>query len=235
MLDIIIFIVLMLIAGFCLICCITVWFQDDSGEYEKSGKIIAFLFFLIVGAALPIFLGFSRCDTGKKIVKWKYGQEVKIEKKVKELNDLYAALSQKKKEVAGLKDDYGRSIKELEKEIRNDQKKYHITTYGEASQNSRISYDLALIQRKEAYITKLDEVAQRLENGTLELEFLKRQSEDDLKMVKVMDKEEINKLSNQINAVIEKYLPESGKLAIEIDENSLESPEQIWQRISQGK
>jgi IS1 family transposase len=236
MLDGIIFIVLMLLAAFCLLCSIIVFFLENHGnEYEWSGKIIASMFFLIIGAALPIFLGFSKCDTGKKIVKWKYGQEAKIEKKVKELNDLYATLSQKQKEVAGLQADYQRSIKELEKEIRSDQKKYHISTYEQASQNSRISYDLALIQRKEAYITKLDEVAQRLQTGTLELEFLRRQSEDDLKMVKVMDKEEIDKLAGQINTVIEKYLPEAGNLAIEIDENSLESPEQIWQRIAQGQ
>ncbi|MCX6745289.1 MAG: hypothetical protein NTX82_07260 [Candidatus Parcubacteria bacterium] len=233
MLDIAVFVVLMLIAAFCLFCSIIVPFIDSRGEeYGRSGKVIAFLFFLIIGTALPIFLGFSRCDTGKKVVKWQFGQEAKIEKKVKELNDLYIRLSQKQTEVANLQADYQRSIKALEKEIHQDKRKYNISTYAQASQNSRISYDLSLIQRKQAYITKLDEVAQRLQTGTLELEFLRRQSEDDLKMVKVMDKEQIDQLAGQINTVIEKYLPDSGKLVIQVDENSLESPEQIWQRIN---
>ncbi len=236
MLDIGVFIVLMLIAAFCLLCSVMVIFQEgQGGEYDRSGKVVAFLFFLIIGTALPIFLGFSKCDTGKKVVKWKFGQEAKIEKKVKELNDLYFTLSQKQKEIVNLRADYGRSIKELEKEIRQDKKKYKVSTYAQASQNSRISYDLSLIQRKQAYITKLDEVTERLQSGTLELEFLRRQSEDDLKMIKVMDQEQIDQLASQINTVIEKYLPESGKLVIEVDENSLESPENIWERINLGK
>ncbi len=93
---------------------------------------------------------------------------------------------------------------------------------------------MALIQRKGAYISKLEEILPKLDNGANELEFLQRQTEDDIKMERVLGDKEIEKLANQIEQTIAKYLPEAGELAISVDESKMESPQQIWQRIAAG-
>jgi hypothetical protein len=230
MLDLIIFIILILVAIFCLLSFFGSLFLDND-EYDRSAKIIAALFFLIVGFILPIFLGFNNCDTGRKIIEWKFGPKAQLEKQVEELNEISNNLRKKKKEVNSLRVEYRQDITFLKNEIRSEKRKHKIKTYQQAKNNSRISYDLALIQRKIAYINKLDKIFLRIQFGALELEYLQRRAEDDLKMQKVMDEQEIKQLYNDINVCIEKYLPEINKLAIEIDDKSLPSQKEIWQDI----
>ncbi|MCX6744636.1 MAG: hypothetical protein NTX82_03890 [Candidatus Parcubacteria bacterium] len=141
-------------------------------------------------------------------------------------------ISSKKKELVALRSEYQGSIQKLESEIRTEKRKKGIKSYHQASSNSRISYDLALIQRKEAYIAKLDEVTPKLEEGTNELEFLRRQAEDDLKMETALGSEQLEELTEDIDNAIKKYLPQSEEFAIEVDKDSLPSVESIWQRIS---
>ncbi len=230
MLDLIIFIILLLVAIFCLLSFFVALFLD-SYEYDRFSKIIVALFFLIVGFVLPVFLGFNNCDTGRKIIKWKFGHKAQLEKQVEELNELSNNLRKKKNEINGLRIEYRQDIIFLKNEIRSEKRKHKIKTYQQAKNNSHISYDLALIQRKIAYINKLDEVFLHIQLGVLELEYLQRRAEDDLKMVKVMDEQGIKKLSNDINVGIEKYSPEADKLVIEIDDKSLQSQKKIWREI----
>ncbi|MCX6744637.1 MAG: hypothetical protein NTX82_03895 [Candidatus Parcubacteria bacterium] len=155
--------------------------------------------------------------------------------KIEELVELRQTLTAKKSEINKLIKEYSASIKQLETEIRTEKRSKRINSYAQAKDNQRISYDLALIQRKGAYISKLEEILPKLDNGANELEFLQRQTEDDIKMEQVLGDKEIEKLANQIEQTIAKYLPEAGELAISVDESKMESPQQIWQRISGGE
>jgi len=159
-------------------------------------------------------------------------QEVKLEKKVQELSDLSQQLSKKQAEVKNLIGIYQNDIKDLTLEIKSEQKRNNIRTFSQAQQHPRISYDLSLIQRKQAYIDKLQETEIKLQNGTYELEFLKRQAVDDLRIVKTLGSEEVENLVKDISKVIEKYMPEAGELAIEVDPRSMQTPEQIWREIN---
>ncbi|MCX6744634.1 MAG: hypothetical protein NTX82_03880 [Candidatus Parcubacteria bacterium] len=152
--------------------------------------------------------------------------------KLEELTELRLKLSAKKEEINKLIKEYSASIKQLEIEIRTEQRSKRINSYAQAKDNQRISYDLALIQRKTAYISKLEEISPKLDNGANELEFLQRQTEDDIKMEQVLGDKEIEKLAAKIEATIAKYLPDAGELAIEIDKDSIPSAESIWQKIS---
>lgn len=154
--------------------------------------------------------------------------------KLEDLVGLRQKLSAKKEEINKLIKEYSASIKQLEDEIRTEKRNKRINSYDQAKNNQRISYDLALIQRKGAYISKLEEILPKLDNGANELEFLQRQTEDDIKMEKVLGEKEIEKLAEKIEKTIAKYLPEAGELAISVDENKLESPRKIWERIAGG-
>ena len=154
--------------------------------------------------------------------------------KLEDLVGLRQKLAVKKEEINKLIGEYSASIKQLEGEIRTEKRNKRINSYAQAKDNQRISYDLALIQRKTAYISKLDEVLPKLDSGSNELEFLQRQTEDDIKMEKVLGEKEIEKLAEKIEETIAKYLPDAGELAISVDESKMESPQQIWERIASG-
>jgi hypothetical protein len=212
------------------------------GQFDGEGLAVTGIF-TVVAVVLFIVAYFISGTVGyKDSIKAKYNRtvhfsskEVRLEKKVRELSDLRQQLIAKQNEVRNLQSEYQNDIRALTSEIKSEQKKANIQSYYQAKQHPRISYDLSLIQRKQAYITKLKETQVKLEHGAYELEFLERQSIDDLKMVKALGNEQVEALVGNINTVIAKYLPEAGKLAIEVDPNSMQTPEQIWQQINSGK
>lgn len=196
-----------------------------------------FLVLIAIGFLVFVVIKVHGCNSsGKKSPKSTPEVSTKtakhIQEKLNDLRQLRSKLSQKKKEVDGLRASYIVGIDQLKKEIKGEMKARNIKTFEQAKTSSRISYDLALIQRKQAYITKLDEIGTRLEAGAYELEYLERQAADDLSMATVLSSEETSKIINDINVVINKYMPDSNKLVVNIDESSLPSLEQIWQDIN---
>ncbi|MBN1325429.1 hypothetical protein JW977_00395 [Candidatus Falkowbacteria bacterium] len=159
-------------------------------------------------------------------------KENKLDKKVKELSNLRMQLFRKQGEVKQLQAVYQNDINGLVREIKSEQQANHIYTYEQAKAHPRINYDLSLIQRKKAYIIKLSETEIKLQHGTYELEYLERQTIDDLRLVKTLKNEEVENLIDNINEIIDKYMPESGKLVINIDQSSLETPEKIWNDLN---
>jgi len=154
-----------------------------------------------------------------------------ISLKIIQIDDLRLKLHGKKKEVISLENQYSRGIQELQEEIKIVAASEKITSLADAQKNGKINYDLALIQRRTGYINKLGEIKARVSEGIYQLEYMERQTADDLPMVQVLTSEDAQKLIAKINEVIAKYLPDASKLAIEIDEKSLPSQEQIWQNI----
>ena len=212
--------------------------NDSRYDDYKALLIGGLLFFLVFGTFAYLMSGPADY---KPYIQGKYNRivhfsnkEVKLEKKVNELSDLRSQLTQKHQEVKRLQIEYGNDIRSLTNEIKAEQKANHIQTFVQAQQHPRIAYDLSLIQRKKAYIAKLQETEIKLQHGNYELEFLEREAIDDQKMVKTLNNEAVEKLVVDINNIIAKYLPEAGKLAVDIDPNSMQTPEQIWQEINSG-
>jgi hypothetical protein len=212
-------------------------FKDKRNYNYDIELLIYSLGGLLVFAAIAYFV--SGPAGYKKTIKQKihhtthfYSQDVKLEKKVKELADLRTRLIAKKSEVKRLQVEYKSNIKDLTKEIKAEKRSAGIRSYEQAQNHPRILYDLSLISRKRAYIEKLKEVEKRLNHGTYELEYLERQAIDDLKIVQTLGDDEVEDLIEDINKVIAKYLPESDKLAIEVDPDSMKTPKQIWQEIN---
>ena len=207
--------------------------MDD--DYCLSYLGFGFIFSLIFG--ITTFVLGASCGGYDQVKAYQNYHHAKSElkDKIKDLSSLRQNLSDKKLEIQRLEIEYQNDISLLSAEIRTDQKASAIQTYDQARQNTRISYDLTLICRKKAYIAKLQETEVKLQQGTFELEFLEREAIDDQKLLTTLNNQEVEKLVGDINKVIAKYLPEAGKLAIEVDPNTMQTPEQIWQQINSGK
>ena len=171
-------------------------------------------------------------DDIKLLIKADYRRISKIQTKINELADLAKKLDKKYKEINSLISDYQKGINTLKQEIRIEKEKNKILNLAKAQKNPLIARNLSLIQRKQAYINKLVKTAGQLKIAILDIQFLQRQVEDDLKIVKVLKSEDAKKILKQINQVMEKYLPQAGEMpVIKIDEKTLPSLEQIWQDI----
>ena len=194
---------------------------------------------LVVGIVLVVLATNTNIQTKLDISQLSpsnfWGQEAKLKKKIAELSELQESLDKKQKEVADLIITYNSEIDTLIKEIKTDQSQDNVKTFSQAQKHPRIAYDLSLIQRKKAYIAKLEDTQVRLRNGTFELQFLERQVDDDLRLYKTLPEKEVTELVSKVTKVIDQYLPEASELALNIDPNSMPSAESIWQEINKTK
>ncbi|MCX6743575.1 MAG: hypothetical protein NT116_05040 [Candidatus Parcubacteria bacterium] len=158
-----------------------------------------------------------------------------LEVKLRELANLRVRLSEKIEEITKLKHEYARDMQLITKEIQTEKQRNTIVTFEQAQQNQRIVQDLALLQKYRAYIDDIEMMTVKLSQGTLELEYLERDTQADLKLVKALPEKEITDLINNINRAINKYLPDAGKMVINIDPKKLPSQEQLWEELNQGK
>lgn len=162
-------------------------------------------------------------------------QESVLQKRFDELSDLNDKLVEKRTEVLNLHQKFVDEIEGLESEIMTIANSQVGITYQEALENSRIRYNLKLLQQKKAYIKKLAEFHSRLMYGSEEVLFLTRKTESDLDICKVMNEEEINNLIKQIDQAINNYLPYADKLVINVDPSETETAENILRNIAQRK
>ncbi|MDO8259960.1 MAG: hypothetical protein Q7T50_00490 [Candidatus Magasanikbacteria bacterium] len=162
-------------------------------------------------------------------------QESTLQKRFDELSDLNDKLVEKRTEVLNLHQKFVDEIEGLESEIMTIANSQVGITYQEALENSRIHYNLKLLQQKKAYIKKLAEFHSRLMYGSEEVLFLTRKTESDLDICKVMNEEEINNLIKQIDQAINNYLPYADKLVINVDPSETETAENILRNIAQRK
>lgn len=196
----------------------------DLLEEENFSNLLGPLFFLLLlfivlllPPAYSTYLTWCNVDSASR-----------IEKKIEQMSELRQKLLEKNRQIIRTVEEYKTDINSLKEEIQSEKEKYSINTFRQANGNQRIVYDLSLIQRKIAYINKLVEINKRVIQGIEELEFLERQSADDLKIVRVIKGEEIKSIIEGIDIVIEKYSPDAKQLQIEINEKNLPSQEQIW-------
>jgi hypothetical protein len=159
-------------------------------------------------------------------------QTIEISQKIAELTALKQRLVQKDKEAYDLIMDYYNGMRELVSEIEREKRAFNITTYADSQGNARITNDLLLIQRKWAYICKLEEIRTGLQNGYSETEYLERQASDDLKLVSVLNSEEAKSLIKQLNEVISKYQSSSDKLVIDENDLNMRPVEQLWNDLN---
>ncbi|MCK5211964.1 hypothetical protein KAJ89_04645 [Candidatus Parcubacteria bacterium] len=158
-------------------------------------------------------------------------QKEKLQKRFDRLSGLNERLESKREEMLSLHESFIGEIDNLRAEIQSITQKEELDSYSEAINHPRIKYDLKLIQQKQAYLVKLMEFQRALSLGGEEVLFLTRKIEGDLLVAEVLDQKKLDELIEEIDFVINEYLPYADELVIGVDSNELDSKQEIWEDI----
>jgi len=158
-------------------------------------------------------------------------EESRLRERLDKVSQIRQQLIQKEKSVNSLISEYHNNINDLKAEVGNISAQNRYQGYNEAIKNKQIRYDIRLIQERTAYIEKLQQVRDRINDGKQEMVFLERKFSGDLKMVSVLGKEEVNKIIKNLNVAITEYGPLTKKSAINISDIKKISGEQIYSDI----
>lgn len=191
-------------------------------------KKLLLISFVILLFACGAEEGANHSDSGPQK---SYPTKKKLQKRYDELVALDKNLERKKEEVSTLYDNFSSDIEELEDEIRTVVNKNNLNDFNQMLKETRIRYNLELLQQKRAYLKKLTSFYKQLMLGNEEILFLKRKTKSDLQVAQVLDEKEMKDLIQQIEATLNKNLPYADQLAIEVSPQDLESKEQILQNI----
>lgn len=120
---------------------------------------------------------------------------------------------------------------ELKKEIKGERRRLKITSFQDAMRSPRIGYNIKLIRKILAYISRLNDKIQYLNIANEELMFVCQQADDDLKILYTLNDMKIEELLGQMNQISHKYQSEANKLMIDSDNFALPPSEEIWNSI----
>ena len=151
--------------------------------------------------------------------------------KMTEINSLQQSLTGKIAFAMEKKGQLEQKNQELKSEVRDQKEQYEIETYQNAIMNSRIDYNLRLIQLLLGYIARLDNKIVYFKTGHATLNFFYQQAEDDLLMIKTLNDLEIDKLIAQINDALDEYIPQTSKPMFDVNDVPLKDTELIWNEI----
>ncbi len=152
--------------------------------------------------------------------------------KLREAAALRESILMKQQEIQRLKIHYAEGIEKLENDILVEILDYNLINYEQALEYKRVELGLQSIQRRQAYIQKLDDPMKWLELGGEELLYLKRKAAFDLQLIEIAGSIDMNMHMRHINAAIQKYRLTADNLAIDPEEAEMESLRKIWQRLS---
>ena len=153
-----------------------------------------------------------------------------LRSKMAEISLLRQKVIERKVQASKLCEQLKQRIKELEKEIKVEGKVTTITSFQEAVRNTRIDYNLKLIQKTLSYISRLKEKIQFFNIASEELAFVYQLAEDDLRILETLDDMKIEKVIDQIDKTSGKYQSEASRLLIDSHGIVLNPPEEIWER-----
>jgi hypothetical protein len=154
-----------------------------------------------------------------------------LNRKMAEISSLQQNLTGKIALAAEKRNRMEQNVIELQNEINTQNRQFKFQSYQMAIQNSRIDYNLKLIQQLFGYITRLNERIEYFENGQITLTFFFQQAEDDLMMIKTLNDLETDRLISRINEILDEYIPESDKPMFDVNDIPLKDTEKIWNEI----
>ena len=151
--------------------------------------------------------------------------------KLKEITKLRNELLAKEGEIADLIRNYKNGISKVENEILREKRNSGMNSFNDAIKNKKIEFGMMAIQRRLAYIEKIDQPYKWLNHGIEELLYLKRKIEIDARISRVISGIDMDKMIKEIDIVIQSYLTGIEKLKIDMKNVELISLEMIWKRI----
>jgi hypothetical protein len=168
-------------------------------------------------------------------ISWAMGanelKTTELNRKMDEISSLQHKLTGKIALAAEKRNRMEQNVIELQNEINTQNRQFKFQSYQMAIQNSRIDYNLKLIQLLLGYIARLNERIEYFENGQVTLTFFFQQAEDDLMMITTLNDLETDKLISRINEILDEYIPESDKPMFDVNDVPLKGTEKIWNEI----
>lgn len=116
----------------------------------------------------------------------------------------------------------------LREEIASERRRSGVGSLAGGLQVKRIANNLKLIQQLAAYIDQLELKAADFQAANLRLEFLTRQAEDDLLMLKTLNDADIARLTRRINGALHEYALQAEKPLIVVSELRFRNIEALW-------
>jgi len=154
-----------------------------------------------------------------------------ITAKIDEITELRDELLIKEREIADLIKNYKNGISEMEDEILRVKQNQQMDSFSAAIKNKKIEFGMMTIQRRLAYIEKIDPPYKWLNQGIEELLYLKRKIEIDSRVNRVISGIDMDKMIQEINIVTQSYRTGIENLKIDMKNVELTSFEMIWKRI----
>jgi hypothetical protein len=156
---------------------------------------------------------------------------IELSRKISEMSSLQRNVGNQVDIAVQTREQLQKQIDELVYEINQEMVSRQIKTYPAAKKNSRIKYNLRLIQQLHAYIERLKQREKYFRIGNQTLEHLQQQVSDDLQLIRTLNDMEIDKLIYEINVALDEYIPETQKPVFAIDDIQRKAPEIIWNEI----
>ncbi|MDY6793010.1 MAG: hypothetical protein SWH54_17230 [Thermodesulfobacteriota bacterium] len=163
----------------------------------------------------------------KKVAK----QGNKYSAKLDEITRLRKKLLIKEKEIADLIKNYKNGISKMENEIVRVKQNHQINSFNTAIKNKKIEFGILTIQRRLAYIKKINTPYKWINQGIEELLYLKHKIEIDAQISRVISGIDMDQMIQEIDVVIQSYRSGMEKLEIDMKNVELMPLETIWERI----
>ncbi len=151
--------------------------------------------------------------------------------KLDEIIELRDELLIKEREIDDLIISYENGISEMEDEILRIKQNQQMDSFSTAIKNKKIEFGMMIIQRRLAYIEKIDPPYKWLNQGIEELLYLKRKIEIDSKIDRVISGIDMEKMIQEIDIVTQSYRTGIENLKIDMKNVEFTPFEMIWKRI----
>ena len=179
------------------------------------------VFLMILSFCLTFFLYHAYSKHEKSIV------NRIVSNKIWKVDNISSKLENQLKDLEKGESTYRRRIDTLVYEIKEEKRKYNISSLSKAT--DRIRYNMKLIQSADAYITEVRRLKVITVSSFEESVFLKRMLEDKQTMVEMVG---VGKsLSKEIDKFLTNHNPYTEKIAIKPENLKLKSMEEIWKEI----
>jgi hypothetical protein len=155
-----------------------------------------------------------------------------LKQKILEISCLRVKMIDKIDQAIEMRTRFEQRLAELRDEIRSEQIRFEIRSHQEALQNSRIRYNLCLIQVLQAYVNRLNERIAYFQTGNERLRFLVYQIDDDLALITTLKDMEIEDLIDRINIAMDEFKPEIQKQIFNATDIRPVPIERVWSETS---
>lgn len=119
----------------------------------------------------------------------------------------------------------------LKEETTSEQRRIETASYQETIKSPRILYNLKLIQRLQAYVTKLDDILAEYEIWKAKLDYLYQKADDDLKIFETLNHMKVERLIEEIDRMIREYASANEAYLFNAKDIILKRPTKIWDEV----